>query len=193
MSSSALAPSEASAAAFTISDTVAPVWTIWAGIGEAAEDAARSPCRRRSAASSLAEMAALWSAGMSSTLAGPGQAAERVELAHQVEIERHIGLHLAVILEIDLRARRAAHRLADAFAALARADCRNWRRTAAPPAAHGRGGAPLGGLRWRCRRVPAPSGSSCTVVSAMSTVRPRASDDREAEQPLAGLADRAPG
>ena len=64
------ASSAASAAAVTISETVAPVWTIWA---EWLRPVSTGPMTvpPPNCCSSLAEIPALWRAGLSSALAGP--------------------------------------------------------------------------------------------------------------------------
>ena len=72
-----------------------------------------------SSCSILVEIEAEWNAGMTSTFAGPGQAAERIG-RHQLRIERDVRRHLAVILEIDALLVEDAHRVLHLGGALAR-------------------------------------------------------------------------
>ena len=80
-----------------------------------------------SSCSILVEIEAEWNAGMTSTFAGPVEAAERV-LRHQLAVQRDVGRHLAVVLEVDAHAVEDAHRLLDLLGALARAGGRRSRR-----------------------------------------------------------------
>ena len=73
------------------------------------------------------------------------------------------------------RAGRAAPRRRARARRLAHADCRNWNRTAARPAARARARAPWPPPGPRCRRAAPRSALSWTRVSAISTVRSRAS------------------
>ena len=70
-----------------------------------------------------------------------GEAAERIGLAQQLVVERHVGLHLAVILEVDLLGVEQADRLADAVDALdlAAAEVREGEERHARLVAHGAG------------------------------------------------------
>ena len=125
-------------------------------------------------------------------IGGAGQAAERIELAHQLEIQRHIGLHLAVIFEIDLARSSIAHRVADALAcarsgglpkvekesSATRGSWPSWRATSA--ACDG----DVGELLGRGQFVHGGIGDQHGAALG--------DDDREAEQAAGRAGDRAP-
>ena len=79
-----------------------------------------------------------------------GQAAERIGLAQQLVVERHVGLHLAVILEVDLLGVEEADRLADAVDALDLAAAEVGEGEEGDPrlVAHGAGVARPSAWRW---------------------------------------------
>ena len=60
-------------------------------------------------------------------IGSPRQAAEGIDLLHQIRIQSDVGLHLAVVLEIDPARVQHRYRIADALRLLAHGIAESWR------------------------------------------------------------------
>ena len=115
-----------------------------------------------------------------------GQAAERIG-RHRLRVERDVGGHLAVILEVDAGAGREARPpRGSAWPARPPAGRRSNRR-AGRRAGRSRGGAATPAASTAMSASSSGVGMSCTAVSATSTGAPARQHQRDADDAMAGL------